>query len=33
MLAIIENKWDIKYVQILTVPIEGVMENIGKVFH
>ena len=33
MLAIIENKWDVKYIQILTVPTEGRMENIGEVLH
>ena len=29
MLAIIENKWDIKYIQILPAPTEGATENIG----
>ena len=33
MLAIIESKWDVKYIQILTVPTEGGMENIGEVLH
>ena len=33
MLAIIENKWDVKYIQILTVPTEGAMENIAEVLH
>ena len=33
MLAIIENKWDVKYIQILTVPTESGMENIGEVLH
>ena len=28
-----ENKWVIKYIQILPVPIEGATENIGKDFH
>ena len=25
-----ENKWDMKYIQILPVPTEGVTENIGE---
>ena len=33
MLAIIENKWDIKYTQILTVLTEGTTENIGEGLH
>ena len=28
-----ENKWDMKYIQILPVPTEGVTENIGEGFH
>ena len=30
MLAIIENKWDKKHVQILPAPTEGATENIGE---
>ena len=26
----IENKWNIRYIQILPAPIEGSMENNGK---
>ena len=32
MLAVIENNWDIKYIQILPAPPEGATENIGKIF-
>ena len=28
LLGIIENKWDIKYIQILPVPREGATENV-----
>ena len=30
---IIENKWDVKYIQILPAPTEGATENIGKDLH
>ena len=30
MLAIIENKWDVKYIQILPGATGDVMENIGE---
>ena len=30
---IIENKWDVKYIQILPAPTEGATENIGEGFH
>ena len=33
MLAIIENKWDLKYIQILPAKTEGATENIGEVLH
>ena len=33
MLQIIENKWDMKYSQILPVPTEGATENIGEGFN
>ena len=29
----IENKWDIKYLQILPAPTESATENIGEGFH
>ena len=29
----IENKWDVKYIQILPAPTEGATENIGECFH
>ena len=29
LLAIIENKWDTKYIQILPIPTEGTTENTG----
>ena len=32
MLAIIENRWDVKYIQILPVSTVGATENIGEVF-
>ena len=33
MLAILENKWDIKYIQALPTPREGASENIGEDLH
>ena len=30
---IIENKWDVKYIQILPAPTEGATENIGEGLH
>ena len=33
MLAIIENKWDVKCIQILTVATEDVAENIREGLH
>ena len=30
---IIENKWDVKYIQILPSPTEGATENIGEGLH
>ena len=30
---IIENKWDVKYFQILPPPTEGATENIGESLH
>ena len=33
MLAILENKWDIKYIQALPAPREGASENIGEGLH
>ena len=33
MLAIIENKCDMKYIQILPVTKKGASENIGEGFH
>ena len=33
MLAIKENKWDIKYTQILPAPREGATENVGEGVH
>ena len=33
MLAIIENKWDLKYTQILPAPTEGAMEKIVEGLH
>ena len=33
MLAIIESKWDVKYIQILTVPTESATEYIVKGLH
>ena len=30
---IIENKWEVKYIQILPAPTEGATENIGKDLH
>ena len=30
MLALIENKWDVKFIQILPAPTEGVFEILGK---
>ena len=32
-MAIIENKWDIKYIQTLPASIEGSTENIGEGFY
>ena len=32
-LAITENKWDVKYIQILPAPTEGATENIGEDMH
>ena len=32
MLAIIENRWDVKYIQILPVSTVGATENIGEGF-
>ena len=29
----IENKWDIKFIQILPTPTKGATENIGEGFH
>ena len=29
-MALIENKWDVKYIQMLTAPTEGATENIGE---
>ena len=31
-MAVIENKWGVRYIQILPAPIEGATENIGKGF-
>ena len=33
LLAILENKWDIKYIQTLPAPREGASENIGEGLH
>ena len=33
MLAIKENKWDIKYIKILPTPTEGATKNIGEGLH
>ena len=33
MLAILENKWDIKYIQTSPAPREGATENIGEGLH
>ena len=33
MLVILENKWDVNYIQVLPAPIEGAMENIGGCPH
>ena len=33
MLATIENKWDLKYIQILPGPNEGATDNIGEGLH
>ena len=32
-MAIIKNKWDIKYIQILPAPRGSAMENIEEGFH
>ena len=31
-MAVIENKWGVRYIQILPAPAEGATENIGKSF-
>ena len=31
--AIMENKWDIKYTEILPATTEGAVDNTGKNFH
>ena len=33
MLALIENKWDVEYIQMLTASTEGATENIGEGLH